>query len=308
MTRPLRDESGFTLVEVMVVAALFTVVMGALLSVFDTFQKTSVGNQKQNDAQDAVRVSVDSITRELRNLASPTNTQPQSVLRAGPSDLIFRSVAPKKPAGSLNTLNTWHVRYCVTSGGALWREQQTWTGATAPAWPTTTDCPGLPSAWPTQSLMVRNVANGTRPAFTYNSAALTSITEIAASLFIDTDRGHSTKEVTLQSAVFLRNQNRFPTAEFDMQVSGGTLVLNGSASSDPEGRALSFYWYDEALSTNSCGTLKAGIPTAGCVGQGSVYNYTPPATGSRTMHLIVADPGDLQAQAPSQTKCVGACP
>ena len=158
-----------------------------------------------------------------------------------------------------------------------------------------------------------NVANGTRPVFTYNSAALPSITEIAASLFIDTDRGHSTKEVTLQSAVFLRNQNRFPTAEFDMQVSGGTLVLNGSASSDPEGRALSFYWYDEARTTNSCvavgdPALPAGIPTAGCVGKGAVYNYTPSASGSRTMHLIVADPGGLQAQAPSQTKCVGACP
>jgi prepilin-type N-terminal cleavage/methylation domain-containing protein len=307
MSPPLRDESGFTLVEVMVVVALLTVVMGALLSVFDTFQRTSVRNQKENDSQDAVRITVDSITRELRNLASPTNQQPQSVLRANSSDLVFMSVAGNKPAGSLNTRNTRQVRYCLESGGTLWREEQTWVTATAPAAPTTTLCPG--SGWPTTKIMVQKGTNGTRPVFTYDSAALPSITEVAVSLFIDPDPGHSPKEVALQSAVFLRNQNRFPTAEFDMQVSGGTLVLNGAGSDDPEGRALSFYWYDTARSgTNLCGTLPAGIPTGGCMGKGLVYNYTPPAPGNRTMYLIVADPAGLQAQAPSQTKCVGACP
>jgi hypothetical protein len=299
-------------VEVLVVVALLTVVMGALLGVFDTFQRTSVANQRQNDAQDAVRISVDSITRELRNLASPTNQEPEAVLRAGPRDLIFLSVAGNKPAGSLNTRNTRQVRYCLdTSDGALWREEQTWELEIGPVAPTTTECPGPPSGWPTRRLMVRNAINGTRPVFTYDSADATSITEIAVSLFIETNPGHSSREVTLQSAVYLRNQNRFPTAEFDMQVSSGKFVLNGSASSDPDGRALSFYWYDEALSTNSCGTLPAGIPTAGCVGQGLVYTYTPPATGSRTMHLIVADAAGLQARAPSQTcgaGAVGACP
>ena len=258
MSPPLREESGFTLVEVMVVVALLTVVMGALLSVFDTFQKTSVSNQKQNDAQDAVRITVDSITRELRNLASPTNDLTQSVLRNNPNDLIFLSVAGNKPLGSANTRNTRRVRYCLDSG-TLWRQQQTWEIAIAPLAPTTAACPGLPgSGWTTTRSMVQNATNATRPVFTYNSTASTSITEIAVSLFIDPDPGHSPKEVALQSAVFLRNQNSVPTAEFDMKVSSGALVLNGSASEDPEGRALSFYWYDEARTTNSC--VPAGSP------------------------------------------------
>ena len=102
---------------------------------------------------------------------------------------------------------------------------------------------------------------------------------------------------------------RFPAAEFDMKVSSGALVLNGSGSEDPEGGALTFYWYDQARSgTNLCGTLPQGIPTDKCIGKGLVYKYTPPASGNRTMYLIVADPGGIWTQAPSQTACVGTCP
>jgi type II secretory pathway pseudopilin PulG len=293
-----------TLPEVLVVSLILTVVLGAVLSVFESFDRTTETNQRLNDVQARVRVSVDALTRELRNMASPTNEEPQAVKRAGPSDLIFLSVAGQKPVGSLNSRNTRAVRYCLTSDGTLWREVLTWTTATAPATPSDTNCPG--TGWGSRRVMASNVKNTERPVFTYNSAEPTEITEVAASLFIDTDPGRSPKEVALQSAVFLRNQNRLPVAEFDMQVQGSTVLLNGSASSDPEGRALSFYWYDASRTDNLCGSsLPAGIPTAGCLGQGLVFNYTPPALGPRTMYLIVADPAGLQARADNQTECVG---
>jgi prepilin-type N-terminal cleavage/methylation domain-containing protein len=302
----LQQERGMTLPEVMVVTLILAVVLGATLSVFETFQRTSGTNQRLNDVQESVRVSIGSMTRELRNLASPTNQLPDAVLKAKPFDLIFLSVAGQKPAASLNSRNTRAVRYCLTSEGrTLWRQEIIWTTATPPAFPTGDDqaCPG--PGWDSQRIMASNVQNTARPVFTYNSTSLPAITEVAISLFIDADPGRSPTEVALQSAVFLRNQNRLPTADFDMQVTGGAVVLNGSASEDPEGKALNLYWYDDARTENLCGTPPPGIPTTGCMGQGLVFTYTPPAVGNRTMHLIVADPAGLQSRAPAQTKCVG---
>jgi type II secretory pathway pseudopilin PulG len=303
----IRDEGGFTLVEMLVVTSLLIVVLSAVLGAFETFGKTSTTNQKINEAQDTVRVAIDSVTRELRNLASPTNELPLSILRADPNgkDLIFLSVAGNKPAGSLNARNTRQVRYCLDDAGVVYREEQTWTSATTPALPSSTACgPVAGDTWPTRRILVRNVTNGSRPLFSYNATATDAITDVAVSLWVDPDPGRTPTEIALQSAIFLRNQNRAPTAAFDIQVSGGTFVLNASDSGDPEGRSLLFYWYDEARSDEGCGSeasLPAGVPAAGCIGTGLVFNYTPPSSGNRTIHVIARDPAGLQTTSTSKT-------
>ena len=305
MKRLLQEERGLTLPEVIVVSAVMIMVLGAVLGAFESFQKSSNTNQRLNDLQDSTRVAVDALTRELRNMASPVDALPDSILRKEPDDLAFLSVAGQRPSGSLNSRNTRRVRYCMDNAGTLYRQQQTWTSATAPDTPSMASCPD--AAWPTTRVLVSNSTNGDRPVFTYNATEPTRVTEVGVGLFIDTDPGRSPREVALQSAVFLRNQNRVPLAEFDVQVSGNTLVLNASQSSDPEGRALSFYWYDEARTdTNLCTGLPAPIPAAGCVGTGLVFNYTPPGPGTRTIHMVAFD-GNLTARASSQTECVGAC-
>jgi type II secretory pathway pseudopilin PulG len=302
----LRDESGFTLAEVLVVSVMMIVVLSAVLGAFESFSSSTEKNRRLNDVQDSVRVSVDALTRELRNLASPTNELPQAVQRATATDLIWLSVAGNKPAGSNNVRNTRLVRYCLGNATVkkLWRQELTWTTATAPAVPSDTACPG--TGWTSNRVMADYVMNNARPIFTYNSGTLTSITEIGAALYVDADPGHSPKEVALQSAVFLRNQNRVPTAAFDATVSGGTIILNASASTDPEERALDFYWYDPSKGTNStgCGTLPTGAPSTGCIGKGLTYTYTPSAPGNRTVFLVAVDPAGLINQAPNQTKCV----
>jgi prepilin-type N-terminal cleavage/methylation domain-containing protein len=299
--RLLREERGMTLTEVLIVSVLLTVVLGATVSVLDSFRKTTDTNTRLNEAQDSIRVSMGLMTRELRNLASPTNEQPLAIERAEPKDLIFRSVAGNKPAGSLNVRNARWVRYCISGSGlgTLWRQELTWTGATAPAAPAATSCPG--SGWGAQRVQASNITNGGRALFSYNSATLSAITEIGVSLWLDPDPGRTPTEVSLQSSVFLRNQNRAPVAAFTAVASGGAVVLNGSDSSDPEGRSLSFYWYDANRSSNSCGELPPEIPTTGCVGKGLVFNYFPPSSGSRTVYLIAADPAGLKSQAPSKT-------
>jgi len=287
----LADESGMTLVELLVAVVIGGVVIGTTLGTFSQFERTTGTNQRLNDAQDQVRVGVAGLSRELRNLASPTNELPQAVVRADPGDLVFQSVS---------STQTRRVRYCYDAASKrVWRQVQ-FEPFTLPS---AGVCPQV--AWGSQRSSVENVVNGeARPVFTYDSDVLTAITEIAATLYVDVNEStRRPDETSLQTSVFLRNQNRSPVASFTADVTGATVILNGSASADPEGRALELYWYDEAVAENLCGPLPEGVPTTGCIGQGVVYNYTPPA-GARSLHLLVRDPGTLTDQAVSQSVCV----
>ena len=288
--RTLLREEGVTLVEMLVVLVLSMIVMGATYSTFAQFEQTTATNQRQNDAQDQVRVGLAGLARELRNLASPTNAQPEAVVRATGDDLVFQSV-------SSATLR--RVRYCLDADSRrLWRQVQL-----APFnEPTAGACPD--NAWGSQRTSVENVVNGDRAVFAYNSTTLTAITEVGASLWVDVDPGAKPLESALQTSVFLRNQNRRPVASFTAAVGGGAIVLNGSGSTDPEGKALEYYWYDEAQGGNLCEPLPDDVPQTGCVGAGIVFNYTPPAAGTRTLSLVVRDPAGLTDEAGSKTVCV----
>ena len=287
----LSSEAGVTLVELLVVILISGLVMGATLTTFTQFERTTASNGRLNDAQDQVRVGMAGLSRELRNMASPTDELPEAVVRAEDDEIVFQSVS---------STQTRRVRYCYdATSERLWRQVQF-----APfSLPTAGTCPQV--SWGSQRAAVENVVNGaTRPVFRYNATALTSITEVGATLYVDVNASDvRPDETSLKSSVFLRNQNRSPSASFTATVSGTTIILNASGSADPEGRALDFYWYDTGVTSNSCGVLPAGLSSTGCVGTGVVYTYTPPA-GTRTVRLVVRDPATLTAEAPSQTVCV----
>ena len=76
--------------------------------------------------------------------------------------------------------------------------------------------------------------------------------------------------------VFLRNQNRRPQASFSATTTAQGIVLNGSASLDPEGQPPRYQWYDN-------GTL---------VGTGITFTYAA-AAGTHSIVLRVLDPADL---------------
>lgn len=297
MNRLRQEDAGFTLIELLLVSVLMIVVLGATLTTFESFQSNAEVNARVNDAQDESRRGLDTLAKELRNLASPTNDQPQAVKRAAAQDLIVQSVAPVRPAGSLNTRNTQFLRYCYsTTAARVYRQRLTWTSAADPPFPSATDCPG--GGWDATEFVAGNVVNNARALFTYNSATLTTITEVGTTLYVDVNPGRRPAETSIYSSVFLRNQNRVPIARFTAAASaGGKILLNGSESEDPEERALRYFWYDPAVSTTA--------PR----GEGIVYEYTPPAAGNRTVYLVVKDPADLASQAPSQTVCVpgGSC-
>lgn len=291
MSRLTREESGFTLVELLVVSVLMIVVLSATLGAFETFGSTNEVNQRQNDSQEEARRSIDSLARELRNLASPTNQAPEAVDRAEGDDLIFLSVADQKGVGSLNARNAQRVRYCLNRDRRqLIRQVQTWTSPGVPGVPTDSACPG--GGWTETRVASIHIVNGSRPVFTLNSSDRTAITEIDTSLFVDVNPGRRPAETPIQTSVFLRNQNKAPVARFSWAAGpGGTVVLNASESEDPEERALTFEWYDATLGQRIDGT-------------GIVNTYKPPAAGFRQVYLVVKDPAGLEARAEPQTICV----
>jgi prepilin-type N-terminal cleavage/methylation domain-containing protein len=289
MTARLADERGVTLVELLVVLSLSVVVMGATFTTFSQFEQTTGASQRQNDAQDQVRVGLDGLARELRNLASPTDQLPEAVVLAQPGDLVFQSVSSSA---------TRRVRYCLQSSSRrLWRQVQF-----APFSLPSSSCPDV--AWGSQRAAVQNVVNGVRPVFSYNAVSLTAITEIGATLWVDVDPANKPIETSLQTSVFLRNQNRGPLASFTATAGAATAILNGSDSSDPEGKALEYYWYDAAQAGNLCDPLPVEVPQTGCVGTGIVFNYAPPVAGTRHLSLVVRDPAGLTDDAPSQAVCL----
>jgi type II secretory pathway pseudopilin PulG len=305
----LSDERGMTLIELAVAALVSLVVMGATMSVLAAANRQQRLNEDQNDAGQSVRVTLDRLARNLRNMASPTDitsvagTLPRAIDRNLPYDLVFKDVEDVKIAGSLNQPNVRRVRYCLDtttpSNGQLWQEIQTWTTAVPPAMPATTACPG--TGWTTKRMVGTKLTNrlGNRPLFTFtgDAGAITAtddgsradITRVRADLFLDADTTRRPAEVELTSSVFLRNQNREPSAVMTGTVLNPTsrlIQLNGSASQDPESQSLNYNWYMDGGATP--------------IGTGIVLQYTVPA-GVHTFQLKVKDPALLEGVSTTYT-------
>lgn len=284
-------EAGFTQVELLVASVLLIVVLVAVLAGFEQFERNSDSTTRQNEAQETARRALGEVAREIRSLSSPTNELPNAIERHEPADIVFQAVAPVRPAGSLNQRNTRRVRYCLDgTGGAIWRQEQNWTSTAPPALPTATACPAAAVAgeWTAARQVADKVVNGTRPLFTYNSTDPKAITEVRVRVWVDVDPAARPRETQIETGLFLRNQNRAPSASFTASVSGTTIVLNGSASADPEGKALNYFWYDGGV----------------LVGEGIVLNHTPSTGGSHSITLRVKDPAGLEHTSPAQTVCI----
>lgn len=271
--RLVREESGLTLVELLVAATLLVVVLTATVRPLNAYERTASQNRAQNDAQARARITLDRMERELRNIAGQT----QFVEKGGASDLVFQTVDPLSAPSGTNSINVERVRYCLnTTTQFLWRQTQTWTTSTPPAVPSTTSCPD--SAWTTQAITADQVTNGTRAVFSYNNTDLTAITLIHTDLYIDVSPTLRPPESVLSSGVYLRNQNKGPSAAFTATPTGNKHVqLNGSSSSDPEGGSLTFKWFDGSTQ----------------IGTGQTCDCLALATGNRTIMLTVSDPSGL---------------
>jgi prepilin-type N-terminal cleavage/methylation domain-containing protein len=311
MMRRLQDERGLTLIELLVAMTISLIVFSATLAVTAAMSNNARRNAEHNEAQDQARTYSDRLARQLRNLASPSifsadyQAQPFAIDAAGPYDLTFRVVDEQRPPGSLNQANVKRVRYCLDATdparGKLYQQEQTWKNRASndpPPIPSDTACPAV--GWTTTMLVADRVVNRkggqTRPMFVYNATDVQRIGQIHTDLYVDADPTQAPAETRLGSGVTLRNQNRVPVARLDIAPSAGRVVLNGSASEDPEGMPLTYQWYvDPPTPLPDCDQkpLPAGT---GCLASGVVVDaaLTP---GPHRIVLLVKDPAGLPATA-----------
>lgn len=309
----LRHEGGLGLVELLIAMVLAVVIFGATLDVLVNYTHLETGSQQRLDAQNAARLGVDRIVRQLRNIASPV-TSPKLLERATPYDIVFQTIGSagvnNSTCGS-NTTCDQRVRYCIpqdTASGTASDEQvigetQTWTTATPPSSPWSSDptvtipCPDSPlPSGVTKSIVVapyvtnRYQQRTDRPAFYFNNGSspsnLGSVFTVQIDLFVNPTPSVPAAESEIKSGAFLRNQPRSPVAYFTSTDTGnGGVLLNGGTSYSPDGENLTYSW----SCTPSCPDSSALTGS----NQGLV-DWTPGA-GTYTVQLTVTDETGLTA-------------
>ncbi|MDQ3849705.1 MAG: hypothetical protein M3296_03710 [Actinomycetota bacterium] len=304
----LSERGEISLTQLLVAMALFIVILSATLTSFTAFNQQERQVEARNDAQDVARNTMDRLARQLRNLANPTSAAPQAIDRATATDLVFQNVDAVGPNTGANTANARRVRYCLDTttdpqDAKMWMQVQTWTNATPPASPASVGCPD--GAWGNRTEVVRHVTNyassQSRAVFTYNAASPVDISSVHLDLYVDADPRRPPVETKLSSGVFLRNQNRRPAASFTASPTTSGIVLNGAASSDPDGQVLAYYWYDGTAPGGGCPppSTQGSVTETGYVGSGITYTYPYPAGHSATYNLWlkVCDSAGLSAVA-----------
>lgn len=319
----LRDERGFTFIELLVVMSVSLVLLTATLLTLTTLSNTAHDNNVRLDTTEVAREALDVQARQLRNLAKRLNNT--AVLdTVGPFDLIFQTSDPRR---------TW-VRYCLdtTTAPASPSQARLWTQERSLASTTTSPvtagmrsgCPSSAGEWTMTRVVAEQLTNRIggidRPLFSYrctegsactaDPAAYDQIIHIGAETFVDTDPHSGVAELRVTTGIHLRNQNQAPVASFvaTPASSSRTVVLNGSASSDYEGRTLSYYWFKgvpPALASIDCAnpSVTGTAPTrtlwgaSGFLGESITLSHTfteadLAAGPTARIALVVCDPGD----------------
>jgi len=298
----LSGESGFTLVEMLIAMVNFLVILGASLTTFERFQANARLSERRNDASQEIRLMIDSLTRELRNLADPT-TEAVSIEENEAYDLVFRSVDPAATGTDPNRVGVRRVRYCLAPSGLVYRSTQRWTTLASPPMPSASTC-GATDAWATcvaastceHQVVARFVTNARQPSrdlFLYNSATKEAVTFIRVHAHVDVNAPNAgPAEVELESGVNLRNQNRRPVAVLDPPVrsAGNDFVLNASSSSDPEGALLTYQF----LKKTGAGEEPIGAPR-------EASTLVTTLESGASVRVRVEDPGRLSAYSDSYT-------
>src|SRR5215211_1101137 len=72
MSRALRRDDGFTMIELLLVCVISLVVFGATVTAWTSIYRSNRALESQQDNAESARVALDRAARQLRNLANPT--------------------------------------------------------------------------------------------------------------------------------------------------------------------------------------------------------------------------------------------
>jgi prepilin-type N-terminal cleavage/methylation domain-containing protein len=279
-------EHGFTLIELLVAMAISTVVFGATLSVLDVFQRNNAVDQQRNEVQDNARNTMDQIARQLRNVAAPSAGSPGALLTTKNYSMIFDTIDSSSGyAWGANKSHTMMIRYCLNNSNpeneVLWMQVKRWSASTIET-PAPTTCPDLGGFWDSNRQLVQHVTNRiggeARPMFKYSAATAPQTASVEIDMFLNLNPGQPRRETQLTSGIGLRNANRPPIAAFTVtRINTEYVRLDGSASYDPDGLALTYKWtIDGTPQTSTAQVTEVKEPAA-----------------SHTYELEVKDPGNL---------------
>jgi prepilin-type N-terminal cleavage/methylation domain-containing protein len=280
----LRQQSGWTLIELLLAMTLMLIVLGATLNSFDGFVTRQAKATRLQDQQDAARIATDRLITQLRNLANPVVASQTTIDTAEDFKLIFQTTDPAKQ---------W-VMYCVDPAArTMWYQVSAVLANNPPvtaAMRASGNCPSPQQTspgvgqnyWATTQRVSGAINNGaSRPVFSYTTVDSSSgaasllatpvstankpkVNAVSTDIWIDNNPADKPPETETRSGVYLRNQNQAPTARFGVaQVTGKTYTFTASASSDPEQRTLQFNWYRTPAGLTVT-TFPSTAPKANC--------------------------------------------
>lgn len=198
--RRLREDAGFTLVELLTTMAVLMIVLVATLRTFDAFSAGSDANSRLTQGEDAARRQVDAMTRSLRN-ATPVGGQLTAIVRpaaaGAANELIFGSY------GTADTGAARFGRYCVdTATRSLWFEESPGAVYSDPG----SACPAS-GPWARTQVLAGNVANtAAQPLFSVDVAGRA----VGIDLRIDGARTPGRRTIGLRTAAYLRSAGGRP--------------------------------------------------------------------------------------------------
>lgn len=315
----MRDQRGFTLVELLVAMALSLVVMSAVVTILTVFLNDTKYDGLRDQAQDDSRTMVDQLSHDLRSAASPkpNNT---GLLQAGSTttNIFFQSVIPGGTSSTDNPYDQRWVRYCLDSNETVWRQTQ--SISVSAKTPDVSACPSTSSGnggWAQVNgspccKMATDVTNDiggdSRDLFDYLDSSGASTTtpadahEVEVNVYTDLNPGQLPgPSPQLQTGIYLRNDVVAPTASGGItdtpnsNKSQADILLNGSSSTDPQGQTLSYQWYANS-GTTGCSSDGTTGPSTGALPYGTteVYDAGDYTTGTtETFSLVVTNTGGL---------------
>src|SRR5579862_6235509 len=267
--RVMSGQRGFTLIEMLVALSITMVLMGAMSLLLTEFLNDNSHETTRNQAQENAQVMIDRISRELRSAKSPVTGSAGLLAEASSYDVAFQATVQGTPPSG-NPSNQYWVRYCLDSNDTLWRQSTSTSSSasTSNTPPDTSACPSTSSSWVQSSgspccVELNDVTNEiggdtTRPLFTFGPGDITSTSQLSAAqlatinsvevtLYVDKQPGGQPGPTYLTTGAYFRNELSDPVPEFTpffIADQGKTdVLLDGTASYDPQGQVLTYQWY-----------------------------------------------------------------
>jgi Tfp pilus assembly protein PilV len=255
----LRSESGWTLNEMLIAILVSSIVLGAATTLLTGVASLNGTTDRQNTAADTTRTAMENMATQMRNAAEPPGAS-RPFYALGTTMVQFYA-----PNSSVSTANNprglqW-VQYCLDysnrANEKLWLQTNPYDSVSNSTPPGGSTCPN--AGWATQELVASNIVNqacggapcnpANTPVFTQKIDAQGAITDVLVRLLVQGDSAHG--PTTLTTSIDARNRKASPNATVTCTSQNGHAICDASASTDPDGEALSYQWQMACCSTNN---------------------------------------------------------